>query len=80
MEKLNLDRSPLNPLRLRLMLLRFVQLLRVDGSSPDMLLSFKWISSNLLILTIESGILPCNLFIPSKIKSDQICEPADALK
>ena len=62
MEKLNLDRSPLNPLRLRLMLLRFVHLLRVDGSSPDML-SFKWISSNLLILPIESGILLCNLFI-----------------
>ncbi|WVZ77847.1 hypothetical protein U9M48_025662 [Paspalum notatum var. saurae] len=66
--KLTLLSSPLKLLFLRSMIMRFVQLLRVDGSPPDMLLSSKWSSSNLLTSPMETGM----------IKAHQICELADA--
>uniref|UniRef100_A0A0A9GSD9 Uncharacterized protein n=1 Tax=Arundo donax TaxID=35708 RepID=A0A0A9GSD9_ARUDO len=47
-EKLTLLSSPLNLLLLRSIVIRFVQLLRDDDSSPAMLLWSKWISSSLL--------------------------------
>uniref|UniRef100_A0A0A9HZD8 Uncharacterized protein n=1 Tax=Arundo donax TaxID=35708 RepID=A0A0A9HZD8_ARUDO len=39
LEKLTLVSSPLKLLLLRSMVMRFLQLLKVDGSSPDMLWS-----------------------------------------
>ncbi|KAG2648582.1 hypothetical protein PVAP13_1NG020636 [Panicum virgatum] len=64
LEKLTLLSSPLKLLLLRSMIMRFVQLLRVDGSSPCMLLWSKWSSSNLFSSPIESGTFPLRLFPP----------------
>ncbi|KAG2656077.1 hypothetical protein PVAP13_1KG056254 [Panicum virgatum] len=64
LEKLTLLSSPLKLLLLRSMIMRFVQLVRVDGSSPYMLLWSKWNSSNLFSSPIESGTFPLILFPP----------------
>ncbi|WVZ77867.1 hypothetical protein U9M48_025674 [Paspalum notatum var. saurae] len=76
LEKLTLASSPLKPLFLRLIIMRSVQLLRLDGSSPYMLLKSKSISCNLLM----SGILPVKLFSPrsrmTRLLSLNICLPS----
>nr|ACN35834.1 unknown [Zea mays] len=64
LEKLTLLSSPLKLLFLRSTTTRLVQLLRVDGSSPDMLLSSRWSSSNLSSLPMDSGMLALKLFPP----------------
>ncbi|KAF2943129.1 hypothetical protein DAI22_02g043850 [Oryza sativa Japonica Group] len=76
-EKLILESSPLKLLLLISMVLRFVQLLRVDGTSPYMLLWPKRSSSNFLSSPIDSGILPLKLFPPrssvTRLLSFMIC-------
>ncbi|KAF2943123.1 hypothetical protein DAI22_02g042801 [Oryza sativa Japonica Group] len=70
LEKFTLLRLPLKLFLLRLIVMRCVQLLRADGSSPDMLLSPKWRSCSLLSWPIESGIHPVMLF-PSRSRVDR---------
>ena len=57
----------------------FVQLLRADGNSPDMLLLFKWSSNSLLSWPIDSGILPFSILPPrsrlARFLSFNMCAP-----
>uniref|UniRef100_A0A8R7USM8 Uncharacterized protein n=1 Tax=Triticum urartu TaxID=4572 RepID=A0A8R7USM8_TRIUA len=80
LEKLTLESTPLKWLLLRSTVMRFVQLLRADGSSPDIMLWSRCNSSNFLSWPIESGILPLKLFPPrfrlARFLSLIICAPS----